>query len=76
MTLCPACTTRHRAAIEFAATIIDDELAGRRRSQAAADLRAMLPAKPNPYCDRCDCQQPHVHGDQYTGPQPIEGELA
>lgn len=48
MTLCPVCATEHRAVIEFAATVIDVELAGRRKSQAAADLRALLPPKPEP----------------------------
>lgn len=51
MTLCPACTTEHRAVIEFAATIIDVELAGRRKSQASDDLRAMLPPKQKPDTD-------------------------
>lgn len=48
MTLCDSCTAQYRAAVEFAATIIDVELAGRRKSQAAEDLRAMLPPKPEP----------------------------
>lgn len=43
MTLCPSCAAEHGDTVRFAAVIIDAELAGRRRSQASADLKAMLP---------------------------------
>lgn len=47
MTLCSDCAEKHRAEIEFAAVIIDAEIAGRRTSKAATDLRAMLPPRPD-----------------------------
>lgn len=46
MTLCSDCADKHRAEIEFALVVINAEIAGRRTSQAAVDLRAMLPPKP------------------------------
>lgn len=45
MTLCDKCLAEHRATVEFAAAVIEIELAGRRKSQSAEDLRAMLPPK-------------------------------
>lgn len=67
MTLCPDCTDRHRTDIEFAAAVIDSYIAGRYRSQAAADLRALLPPKPTP--DTYTNTEAYTHNHHHT-PEP------
>lgn len=66
MTLCPDCTARHRTDVEFAAAVIDSYTAGRYRSQAATDLRAMLP--PKPVYNQPDVYATHPHQPHESTP--------